>query len=73
MMEQMESDNTEDEDDFDLDPVLDRDELEMMDEDERREALEDAGYDPDDFDDFYELSESVIKYIHKGGGSLCIY
>lgn len=31
---------------------LDRDDLEMMDEDERREALEEAGLDPDDFDDF---------------------
>jgi hypothetical protein len=30
---------------------LDRDDLEFMDEDERREALEDAGLDPDDFDD----------------------
>ncbi len=30
---------------------LDRDELEFMDADERREALEDAGLDPDDFDD----------------------
>ncbi len=29
---------------------LDRFELELMDEDERREALEDAGLDPDDFD-----------------------
>jgi len=29
---------------------LDRDELEDMDEDERREALEDAGLDPDDYD-----------------------
>lgn len=29
---------------------LDRDELEFMDEDERLEALEDAGLDPDDFD-----------------------
>ena len=29
---------------------LDRDELEFMDEDERREVLEDAGLDPDDFD-----------------------
>ena len=28
------------------------DELEYMDEDERREALEDAGLDPDDYDDF---------------------
>ena len=31
---------------------LDRDELEMMDEEERRETLEDAGLAPDDFD-FY--------------------
>ena len=31
---------------------LDRDELEMMDPEERREALEDAGLDADDFDDF---------------------
>ena len=30
---------------------LDRDELEYMDEDERREVLEDSGFDPDDFDD----------------------
>ena len=30
---------------------LDLDDLEFMDEDERREALEEAGYDPDDFDD----------------------
>ena len=30
---------------------LDLDDLEFTDEDERREALEDAGYDPDDFDD----------------------
>ena len=31
---------------------LDRDELSWMDEDERREALEEAGLDPSDFDDF---------------------
>ncbi len=30
---------------------LSREELEFMDEDERREALEDAGLDPDDFMD----------------------
>ena len=30
---------------------LDRDELEMMDEDERAEVLEEAGIDPDDWDD----------------------
>lgn len=29
---------------------LDKDDLEMMDPDERREALEDAGLDVDDFD-----------------------
>lgn len=29
---------------------LDADELEFMDPDERREALEDAGLDPDDYD-----------------------
>jgi hypothetical protein len=29
---------------------LDLDELEFMDEDERRSAIEDAGLDPDDFD-----------------------
>ena len=31
---------------------LDADELADMDEDERREALEDAGLDPDDYDEF---------------------
>ena len=45
-----------DEDDDVLDEIelagLDRDELEFMDEDERRQALEDAGLDADDFDDF---------------------
>lgn len=29
---------------------IDLDDLEFMDDDERREALEDAGFDPDDFD-----------------------
>ena len=45
-------DDEEDEDsDDELEMAgLDRDELEFMDEDERREALEDAGLDPDDFD-----------------------
>ena len=45
-------------DDDDIDEVdealssvgLDRFDLEMMDDDERAEALEDAGLDPDDFD-----------------------
>ena len=45
----------DDEDDDITDEIemagLDRDELEFMDADERREALEDAGLDPDDFDD----------------------
>ena len=31
---------------------LDTSGLEFMDEDERREALEDAGLDPDDYDEF---------------------
>ena len=31
---------------------LDVDELEYMDEDERRETLEDAGLNPDEYDDF---------------------
>ena len=35
--------------DFEL-SSLDADELELMDADERREALEDAGLDPDDYD-----------------------
>ena len=46
---------SEDEEDFDDELLLaglDRDELEEMDEDERREALEDAGLDPDDWDEF---------------------
>ena len=47
-------DSSEDSD-FDCDMEiagLDADELALMDEDERREALEDAGLDPDDYDDF---------------------
>ena len=42
----------EDDDELaDLDMAgLDYDELSMMDEDERRVALEDAGLDPDDYD-----------------------
>ena len=54
-MEAEEAEDDEDEDDLDFDLELsgfDRDELEDMDEDERREALEDAGLDPDDYD-FY--------------------
>jgi hypothetical protein len=46
-------DDDEDDDDDDLDLYLaglDRFDLEMMDEDERREALEDAGLDPGDYD-----------------------
>ena len=41
---QMEEDDRSDDDEDELD----LDELEYMDEDERREALEEAGYDPDD-------------------------
>lgn len=44
---QMEEDDKSDED---VDE-LDLDDLEFMDEDERREALEEAGYNSDDFDD----------------------
>ena len=46
------SDDLEDEDDEDILELygLDRDELDMMDEDERREALEEVGLDPDDYD-----------------------
>ena len=32
---------------------LDPDELSEMSEDDRREAIEDAGLDPDDFDDLF--------------------
>lgn len=42
-------DEEEDYDDIEI-AGLDYDELEMMDEDERRKALEDAGLDPDDYD-----------------------
>ena len=44
------SDETEDFDDELEMAGLDRFDLEFMDEDERREAIEDAGLDPDDFD-----------------------
>ena len=45
------SDDEIDESDDELELAgLDRTELEFMDEDERREAIEDAGLDPDDFD-----------------------
>ena len=48
------TDSLEDEDEDDLELYgLDRDELDMMDEDERREALEEAGLDPDDYDEYY--------------------
>ena len=44
-------DEDDDDDDLDLDLAgLDRFDLEMMDEEERREALEDAGLDPGDYD-----------------------
>ena len=52
----MGSDDLEDEDEdkeLELELAgLDIDELEEMDEDERREALEDAGLDPDDYEDW---------------------
>lgn len=33
---------------------LDRIDLELMDEDERREAIEDAGLDPDDYEELFD-------------------
>lgn len=46
-----EEDDTYEEEDDELEMAgLDYDELSFMDEDERREALEDAGLDPDDYD-----------------------
>lgn len=45
------SDDLEDEDILEL-YGLDRDELDMMDEDERREALEEVGLDPDDYEEY---------------------
>lgn len=45
-----EEDEDEETEDICLMNGLDLDELEDMDEDERREALEDAGLDPDDYD-----------------------
>ena len=53
MLEEDSVDDDEDDDDDDLDldlAGLDRFALEMMDEDERHEALEDAGLDPGDYD-----------------------
>ena len=41
--------NFEEDDELEM-AGLDRTDLEFMDEDERREALEDAGLDPDDYD-----------------------
>ena len=48
------SDDLEDEDDEDILELygLDRDELDMMDEDERREALKEVGLDPDDYEEY---------------------
>ena len=43
----------DDEDDNDLD----LDDLDLMDPDERREALEEAGLDPDDYDDLDDLDD----------------
>ena len=59
ILSEKDSDEYEDDDDFDdeddeLETAgLDRFDLEMMDEDERREALEAAGLDPDDYDDLF--------------------
>ena len=48
-----EDENDEDQEDELLLSGLDPDELELMDEDERREAIEEAGLDPDDFEDLF--------------------
>lgn len=52
--EEMSKEEEGDEDDDEIAELdmagFDYDELSMMDEDERREALEDAGLDPDDYD-----------------------
>lgn len=52
MMRSEETDSFEDNDDEDVfaDAGLDYDELELMDPEERREVLEAAGLDPDEFD-----------------------
>ena len=57
-----EGENVEEEDDSDVDNVLieelenhdlDMDDLKYMDEDERNQAIEDAGLDPDDYEDLF--------------------
>ena len=45
-----ESDSFDDDEDVFAEAGLDYDELEYMDPEERREVLEDAGLDPDEFD-----------------------
>ncbi len=42
---------------------LDMDELEMMDPEERRDALEYAGFDPDDFEDCFDDEQMTEEYI----------
>ena len=49
---QEEIESTEDDEDILELYGLDRDELDMMDEDERREALEEVGLDPDDYEEY---------------------
>lgn len=49
--EEQENDDLDDEDDYELEMAgIDPEELEFMDEDERREILEAAGLDPDEYD-----------------------
>ena len=50
MMRSEEADAFEDNEDVFADAGLDYEELELMDPNERREVLEDAGLDPDNFD-----------------------
>ncbi len=53
------SDPSGDTTDFEEDELesygIDRDEFDLMDDDEKREALEEAGLDPDDFEDEFLL------------------
>ena len=51
LMDKMDEGDAEEEEESELEAAgLDATDLELMDADERREALEDAGLDPDEFD-----------------------
>ena len=46
-----EEEEDEEDDEFELETGYSREDLELMDDDEREEVLKDAGIDPDDWDD----------------------